>query len=169
MTRAARTYYPPEPRPKRRRIPMRIRREVVRRQRGLCKCGCGEPVFAEEGKGTHLDHEPALRLRALNRKKNDYKPHQHSPDHIDAYAHISHAKKKTSGHGTVAGSDIGKIVKERKRAKKALSTQTWTPATLRDGDVMVKDGVTYRAVLPSRKIPSHPFPPRGSRPMRRKA
>lgn len=118
-------------RPPRKTVPVRIRRIVCERQTWRCKCGCGDVVYAAHGQGTHFDHEPALILRDINEAGDDYIPGQLDPVYLDAYANISHAKAKTSGSGaTTAGTDIGKMKKERKRG---------------------------RPPKPKRKIPSRPF------------
>jgi hypothetical protein len=108
-------------RPKRRAIPVRSKRTVVDRQGGLCICGCGQAVSEKPMTGTHFDHEPALRLRDVNDDGTDYIPPQGHPDFIDARCRPSH-KVKTSGASRAAGTagtDIGKIKKERKRLKRA--------------------------------------------------
>jgi hypothetical protein len=113
-------------RPKRKAVPMAERRVVVARQFGLCKCGCKEMVYAERGRGTHFDHEPALILRDIHIDGTDYLPPQHSVPHLDAYAHISHARRKTCGMGaSTAGSDTGKRKKERKRDKPDKPKRKW--------------------------------------------
>lgn len=102
-------------RPKRRYIPKAVRLIVFRRQRGVCACGCKRPVWF--GMDIHLDHEPALRLREVNAEGTDYIPPQLSPDHIDAVCPAYHHWKTHGGGATTAGSDIGKIKKERRRAR----------------------------------------------------
>lgn len=109
-------------RPKRKAIPKSVKATVVRRQGKLCICGCGETVSSEPRTNTHFDHEPALRLRAVNDAGTDYDPPQHSARHIDARCPASH-KIKTNGAGaTTAGADAGKIKKERKREREAAGT-----------------------------------------------
>jgi hypothetical protein len=129
---------------------MAERRLVVARQFGLCKCGCQETVYADHGHGTQFDHEPALRLRDVSADGTDYEPPQHSVPHLDAYATKACHDKKTHGAGaTTAGADTGKIKKMRKRERASEMAE--------------------KINIPSRKMRSrNSFPPRGSRPMRRK-
>ncbi len=127
-------------RPKRKPIPRRVRVVVVERQGGRCKCGCNQIVSEMPKTNTHFDHEPALILREVDSMGLDYIPPQHDPDYIDARCPLSH-KIKTSGSGaTTAGTDIGKMKKERRR-KKALDRQG----------------------RPKPKWKSRGFPPKGSR------
>lgn len=123
----------PRSRPKRKAIPVRVKRAVVERQGGICKCGCGQPVSWKPKTNTHFDHEPALRLRELN--NGDYIPGQHSMAHIDAICPESHHAKTHGTGATTAGTDTGKIKKERKRARPPKPKRTW----------------------PSRDIPARPF------------
>jgi len=110
-------------RPARKRIPVWIKRLVCKRQGGICVCGCGQPVSEKPKTQTHFDHEPALILRDVNRRRTDYIPPQLSPRHIDARCIKSH-KAKTHGKGaTVAGTDIGKMKKERRRGRTKVKCQ----------------------------------------------
>lgn len=104
-------------RPKRRTIPIRVKRAVVERQAGFCKCGCGQMVSAEPKTDTTFDHEPALRLRDVNPGLNDYIPPQHSQRHIDALRTACHHIKTHGTGATTAGTDIGKIKKARNLAR----------------------------------------------------
>lgn len=104
-------------RPKRKAIPVSVKRAVVARQGGLCVCGCGQPVSWKPKSSTHFDHEPALRLRNINADGTDYDPPQHDARHIDVRCPESHHAKTHGTGSTVAGTDTGKIKKERKRAK----------------------------------------------------
>lgn len=126
-------------RPKRRAIPMRIKRRLIAEQK-MCRCGCGLALTV--GLPTQWDHEPSLRLREINSLGTDYIPGQHSSAHIVGRCVMSH-KIKTHGTGaTTAGTDIGKIKKERKR---------------------------MRGPQPKRSFgKGRGFPPRGSTPMRRR-
>ncbi len=104
-------------RPKRKAIPRRVKLNVVLRQGGKCKCGCGERVSTLAHTGTKFDHRPPLALRNLNKAGTDYDPPQHSVDHLDAICETEH-KRRTHGTGaTTAGTDFGLIKKERKRNK----------------------------------------------------
>lgn len=88
---------------------------MLKRQGALCKCGCGAKVGPSHP--THYDHEPALRLRKINRAGTDYIPPQHSSKHIDARCPASHAVKTHGSGATTAGTDIGKIKKMREHEK----------------------------------------------------
>ena len=99
-------------RPRRKAIPATIKVAVLWRQAFMCKCGCGD--FVGPGFPTHYDHEPALRLRAVNRAGTDYIPAQHDPAYIDARCPDSHRVKTHGAGATTAGTDIGKIKKLRR-------------------------------------------------------
>lgn len=101
-------------RPNRKYIPLSVKRAVANRQRWVCKCGCGAAI--ENGK-VHWDHEPALRLRDVSPDGSDYIPPQNDPDYIDALCPASHHAKTHGTGASTAGTDIGKIKKERKRNK----------------------------------------------------
>lgn len=121
----------PGQRPKRRAIPLRIKRIVCDRQGSLCKCGCGQPVSEKPKRNTHFDHEPALILRDVSADGSDYIPPQHDPAYIDARCPASH-KVKTCGSGaTTAGTDIGKRKKERKRGLAPKFKRRWPSRPLR--------------------------------------
>lgn len=137
---------PRSDRPKRRAIPVRIKRAVVERQGGICKCGCGQPVSWKPKTNTHFDHEPALRLREVS-SAGDYIPGQHSQAHIDAICPESHHAKTHGTGATTAGTDTGKIKKERKRARAPKPKRRWASRPLKS---------------------RNSFPPRGSTPMRRR-
>lgn len=102
-------------RPKRRAIPVAVKRAILERQGAECICGCGQPVSWQTKSDTHFDHEPALRLRAINADGTDYIPAQHDPRYIDARCPESHHAKTHGTGASTAGSDVGKIKKERKR------------------------------------------------------
>lgn len=106
-------------RPKRKAIPIGVKREVVARQNGLCRCGCKREVHAKNHKATtRFDHHPALFLRLVNDAGDDYIPPQNDPDYIVARCLESDARKtgkrKLSG-GTTAGSDANANAKQRRR------------------------------------------------------
>ena len=113
-------------RPKRKAIPKRIQIAVAASQGGVCKCGCGTLIVWEGRKcSVQWDHNPALRLRDVAPDGRDYIPPQLDPDYIDGRCRPSH-KVKTSGTGaTIAGTDLGKIVKERKRNRKPRFKKAW--------------------------------------------
>lgn len=104
-------------RPKRKRIPAGVRKKVCDRQNGICGCGCGLHVTHRTNGGTEFDHEPALALRDVNKAGTDYVPPQHDPDYIIARCPASHLAKTSGTGATTAGTDIGKIKKQRKREK----------------------------------------------------
>lgn len=120
-------------RPPRRTTPAAVRRAVVDRQDGFCKCGCGQRVHWWHKTNTHFDHEPALRLREINADGTDYIPPQHDPDYIDARCPESHAAKTHGTGATTAGTDIGKIKKERKRARAPQPKRPIPSQTFRKG------------------------------------
>lgn len=111
-------------RPKRRAIPVAVKRAVCARQNGVCKCGCGMVVSEKPKTGTKFDHRPPLRLRDLS-QDGDYTPHQHSADHIDALCRESHDRRTFGTGATTAGTDTGLIKKERKRGKPPKPSRKW--------------------------------------------
>lgn len=119
-------------RPKRKYIPLAVKQAVANRQDWLCKCGCGTSIAS--GK-VHWDHEPALRLRDIAPDGLDYIPPQNDPDYIDALCPEAHHAKTRGTGATTAGTDIGKIKKERRRSRKPKF---------------------------KRPIPARPFQPKGS-------
>jgi 5-methylcytosine-specific restriction endonuclease McrA len=131
-----------KPRPKRRAIPMRVKRAVCERQLYLCRrCGIVSVHWERQVIPTNFDHEPALRLRKINRAGTDYIPPQHSVDHIDALCKFCHDKKTRGSGATTAGTDVGKIAKERKRAKAIAISMT-----------LQKDGNAYSFSVPLTKM-----------------
>lgn len=106
-------------RPKRLHIPIAVKREVAKRQAGICQCGCNTPIWNETGKClVQWDHDPALRIRDINRRGTDYIPPQLDPAHIVARCPVSHHKKTRGTGATTAGTDVGAIKKLRKRERK---------------------------------------------------
>lgn len=103
-------------RPRRRAIPQAVRRIVAENQCWVCLCGC-ERVIALRGGGIEWDHDPALRLRDVAPDGLDYIPPQHDPGYIVARCEASHGRKTRGSGATTAGTDIGKIRKDRKRAR----------------------------------------------------
>lgn len=155
-------------RPKRKHIPIAAKREVSTRQGDGCKCGCGRMVRGWTmgtqrevwGTGIHWDHEPALRLRDVNRKGTDYIPRQNDPKYLVARCAESH-KIKTIGAGTsrkrsMAGTDIGKITKERGRVRAAAAKPS-RPVPRASRGVKGASGPQKRPQWVSRKIQSRPF------------
>ena len=111
-------------RPKRKAIPIAVKRIVIARQDGICKCGCSAVMALHYQEcHPHFDHEPALRLRAVNGAGTDYEPPQLDPRYIDARCPESHHAKTHGTGATTAGTDIGKIKKERKRSKATKPTR----------------------------------------------
>lgn len=115
-------------RPKRKYIPMGVRRESARNQGGICGCGCGIAIWAdakETKSNCDWDHEPALRLRNVNRRRTDYVPAQLDPRYIVARCPSSHDAKTHGTGATTAGTDTGKIKKERKRDRAPKPKRQW--------------------------------------------
>lgn len=133
-------------RPARRAIPIGSKREVAARQGGICECGCDTPIWTGKKCNIEWDHDPALRLRNINADGTDYDPPQHDPDYIVARCEASHDRKTHGTGATTAGTDAGKIKKERRRAK-PKKRHKWA----------------------ARKMQSaNRFPKKGSRPMTRR-
>lgn len=105
-------------RPKRKEIPLKVKRVVGARQNWVCECGCGDPVTLIVRMGTEWDHMPALALREINSDGSDYIPPQHDPDHIVARCRASHRAKTSHPRGphTSLGSDIHNIAKAKRLA-----------------------------------------------------
>lgn len=101
-------------RPKRKYIPLAVKRAVANRQHWVCKCGCGTEIVHRK---VHWDHEPALRLRDIAADGSDYLPPQNDPDYLDALCPEAHHAKTHGTGASTAGTDIGKIKKERKRCR----------------------------------------------------
>lgn len=114
-------------RPPRKAIPAAVKRAVVARQNELCKCGCRAFMSWRPRMNTHFDHEPALRLRAVNKRGTDYVPAQLHPDYIDARCPDSHRVKTHGAGATTAGTDIGKIKKMRKSEPGKKKVSKWIP------------------------------------------
>jgi hypothetical protein len=143
-------------RPPRRNIPIAVKRAVAQRQGGICLCGCKTPIWTKQKCNVQWDHDPALRLRDVNRRKSDYIPAQHDPDYIVGRCGASHAAKTHGRGATTAGTDAGKIKKERKREK------------LHRAPNKPKRGWLSRPLGKRPPGAGNGFPPKGSTPMRRK-
>lgn len=104
-------------RPKRKAVCMASKRIATARQNGICECGCGTPIWTGKRCNIQWDHMPALRLRDVRPDGKDYIPAQQDPAYIVARCRASHAAKTHGTGATTAGSDTGRIKKERKRAK----------------------------------------------------
>lgn len=75
-------------RPKRKTIPLGVKRMVLTRQEGYCQ-ECGEVLRSD----TEYDHRPAIILRQVNTTGDDYIPPQNDPDHIYALHKLCHLKR----------------------------------------------------------------------------
>lgn len=104
-------------RPRRRAIPVAIKRQVCARQKGLCRCGCGLKISEKPKTGTKFDHRPSLRMRNISADGKDYDPPQHSADHIDAICREEHDRRTYGSGATTAFADAGAHKRERKRGK----------------------------------------------------
>lgn len=104
-------------RPKRKAVPQYVRLIVAERQGGVCKCGCGTPIWTGKKCNVQWDHEPALRLRDIDVVAGDYIPPQHDPRYLDGLCRDAHQAKTNGTGASTAGTDTGKIKKERKRMK----------------------------------------------------
>lgn len=122
------------PRPPRRAIPIRTKREVCARQGGVCPCGCGLRVSEKPRTGTKFDHRPALRLRDVNAEWTDYIPPQHSAEHIDAICAEEHQRRTNGTGATTAGTDTGYIKKERKRSRAPKPKRKWPKRKMKSGN-----------------------------------
>lgn len=103
-------------RPKRKAIPVRIKREVCERQGLLCYQCHEVPVHWETGSRTHMDHRPPLRLRGIRDDMRDYEPAQHDPIYLDALCVECHKLRTFRGTGADF-CDLTKIKRERRREK----------------------------------------------------
>ena len=92
-------------RPKRKSIPLWLKRLVVARQSGLCACGCGAAVYAD-GR-SRFDHRPPLWLRTVNAAGTDFEPPQLDPAAIDGLTPDCHDLRSYGGkaRATTLGSD----------------------------------------------------------------
>jgi hypothetical protein len=138
------------PRPKRKNIPDRIKRIVVERQGGQCGCGCGRAVHWRKHRATtRFDHTPALFLRRVNAAGTDYDPAQLDPNWIVARCVESDERRRSGGkaRATTAGRDTNVMARQRKRERPPKPKRAWANRKLQG-----RSG----------------FPPKGSRPMRRK-
>ncbi len=83
-------------------------------------------LFGEDGPQAHLDHNPALRIRAYNPRIKDvaarYTPHAHDPEHLiwrTKEAH--HIKTNVRGDGAQFPDRV-LIKRERKRERRTSET-----------------------------------------------
>ena len=98
-------------------MPIRVKRRVKRRQKGICACGCGEPL-GQDGERIHYDHTPALGLRAYSRPTRTYTPDANDPAYIDALREPCHRTKTNGSGATCADGDLHKIWKSRRLANR---------------------------------------------------
>lgn len=107
-------------RPRRKAIPVRIKRLVCERQGGLCLCGCGQKVeWKAHRKTTRFDHTPGLFLRVINATGDDYVPAQLDPDYIVARCLESDERRRSGGksRATTAGTEVNAMAKQRDRER----------------------------------------------------
>lgn len=109
-------------RPKRRAIPVKIKREVCERQGFVCACGCNAPVHWRPRSESVFDHIPALRLRDVLPDNSDYSPGQHDSKYLQALSKPCSDLKTFKKHGADF-SDLTKIARERRREKKRTQTR----------------------------------------------
>lgn len=126
-------------RPKRKAIPVRIKREVCEAQGLLCYQCREAPVHWETGSRTHMDHRPPLRLRGISNDMRDYEPAQLDPIYLDALCVECHKLRTFLANGADY-SDITKIARFRRREKKIRG-----------------EGKKKKAWPKGRKIASRPF------------
>jgi hypothetical protein len=130
-------------RPKRKTIPLGVKRMVLTRQGGYCP-ECGEVLRND----TEYDHRPAIILRQVNAAGDDYDPPQNDPDHIEAL-HKSCHLRRTVGRVvgaaktvTTKGSDAGLAAKFRRLERPIKTKRKWPSGP---------------------KMQSRPFPKKGTR------
>ena len=98
-------------RPKRKAMPLWVKREVRQRQNGRC-AACGE-LWTRANVDAEYDHRPPLISRRIRADGIDYIPAQNDPKYIDALHPPCHLRRtigrKPGAERTVTtkGSDIG--------------------------------------------------------------
>ena len=90
-------------------IPVRIKLEVVVRQKGVDPTTGDRLQPIEEG--VQFDHQPALQLRAWDEEAGDTIPPANSVEHLVALNKSSHDLKTNGSKATSAGSDKHAIAK----------------------------------------------------------
>lgn len=104
-------------RPKRKAIPLSVKREVRDRQNHHC-AGCGI-IFTTDDK-IEYDHRPSIIMRAVNVDGTDYHPPQNDPAFIEAlhaHCHLKRTVGRIPGAEqtiTIKGSDAWLAAKFRK-------------------------------------------------------
>jgi len=94
------------------------------------------------------DHEPALGLRAVDAETGEMTPAPNDPRFIRPMLPDDHAVKTRGAGATTAGSDVGKIAKQKRVIRKE--------AAFRER-VLAKGG---KATAPKPKKPRRPWPSR---------
>jgi len=123
---------PKHPRPRRKNIPLSVKRQVLARQNNHCaEC---RTIFTTDDK-VQFDHRPAIIMRAVNVDGTDYYPPQNDPLHIDALHKLCHLKRTVGRIPgaektiTVKGSDAWLAAKFRRieNKNKPRKRQTIAP------------------------------------------
>lgn len=122
----------PVAKPKRRKaISKKLRALVALQQGGLCSCGCEEKLQL----GFHIDHDPALELRAWDEAVQDTIPPANDPAYLFGMVPDHHRKKTNHPRGphTTVGSDTHAIWKgKRIRGElKAKPKKAWGSRPMR--------------------------------------
>lgn len=102
------------------------------------------------------DHEPALGLRAVNAETGEMTPTPNDPRFIRPMLPDDHAVKTRGAVATTAGSDVGKIAKQKRVIRKE--------AAFRER-ILAKGGpaTAPKPKKPRRQWPSHPISNRSKR------
>src|ERR1700744_1406565 len=140
--------------PKRKAIPVRIKRFIRSRQDGKCGCRdrCGENL-PPDGKGlVQYQHDPALQTRPVLPDGTDWDPPQHDPDYLFAELKACHARETNEGRSgaTTLGSDkhaIAKIKRIRGETGQRTRKPKWASRPMQSGKT---------------KWPKRKFNPRGA-------
>lgn len=165
-------------RPKRRAIPVRIKIVVLMAQAYKCALCHFRDVNVRK-RGTNFDHEPALRLRDLTEDGSEYVPHQHDPKYLQALCKVCHDIKTRGSGATTAGTDVGKIKKERRRDKALAKIMSGVATGVEESALhafaaMTTGSVKFKYKNPIYHVevagykPPRRWPPKGSRPMQSK-
>lgn len=157
-------------------IPMRVKLIVVLRQRGMCGCGCGEPLGTIEN--VEFDHAPPLALRTFDPITKTFAPPANDPDRIIAKIKVHHRLKTSHPRSlkTSIGSDqhliaklnpdrVAHFVVNKPPLSEVAPTEEDSPTPPEDEHRGRSSQIRPRWA--SQKIPSRPFR-KGHQPMRRK-
>jgi hypothetical protein len=123
-------------RPKRKTIPVAIKREVCERQNGICTCGCGQKVeWKRHRRSTRFDHTPGLFLRLVNDAGTDYVPPQLDPNYVVARCLESDERRRSGGaaRATTAGRETNAMAKQRARERPPKPKRHWATRKLSTG------------------------------------